>query len=327
MLKIFRTNQLFLSVLLIFYAGILHIAQLFVPLPDLAPPKGVLSLFLWPLITAITWLPQVLSLVLVFAQAWVVNIYVHSNRLSPEMNLFPGLFLILAGSMAPAFLSLSTFHLANLCLLLSLNALTNTYKTVNCADSIFNAGMWIGLAALIEPAYLWMFIPVLAGLSILRARDIRERLMAVTGLLVPLLITGFIYQWHGRWAEFVNIQFSNGFQLISAFQWPDNVGDIIILGLLFATVFIVVLRYSRYRHKMVIDVQKKIDLIFWYLLAGGVSVLTSGDLQLHHWLIVLIPTGILLGLLFTYMSARIAESIHLVWLALVLFLQFLPIML
>lgn len=326
MLSIFRTNQLFLSVLLIFYAGILHVAQLFVPLQKLAPPTGVLSLYLWPLLTTTDWLPPVISLLLIFIQAWVANIYVHSHRLSPEMNLFPGLFLILAGSMAPDFLSLSAFHFANLCLLLSLNALTKIYKTVNCADSIFNAGMWVGLAALFEPAYLWMFIPVVAGLSILRAREIRERLMAIAGLLSPLLITGFVYQWYGQWDEFVRIQFSMAFRLTAAVPWPTTFDEIMVPGLLLCTVLVVLLRYGRYRHKMVIDVQKKIDLIFWYLLAGGLSVLTAGDLQLVDWLMILIPTGILLGLLFTYMSARIAESIHLVWLALVLFIQFLPVM-
>ncbi len=315
-----------MSVLLIFYAGILHLAQLFVPLQEVAPPAGVLSLYLWPLITGFGWLPPMLSLLLVFAQAWVANIYVHSNRLSPEMNLFPGLFLILAGSMAPDFLSLTTYHFANLCLLLSLNAITKTYKTVNCADSIFNAGMWVGLATLFEPAYLWMFIPVVAGLSILRAREIRERLMAITGLLSPLLIMGFIYLWYGQWDAFVNIQFSMAFRLIELMQWSGTFQDVMVLGLLLCTLLVVLLRYGRYQYKMVIDVQKKIDLIFWYLLAGGLSVLTAGDLQLLNWLIVLIPTGILLGLLFTYTSARIAESVHLVWLALVLFIQFLPVM-
>jgi len=325
-LSIFRTNQLFLSVLLIFYAGILHVSQLFVPLQEVGPPAGVLSLYLWPLLTASVWLPPFISLLLVFAQAWVANIYVHRHRLSSEMNLFPGLFLILAGSMAPAFLSLTTFHFANLFLLLSLNSLTKTYKTVNCADSIFNAGMWVGLAALFEPIYMWMFIPIVAGLSILRAREIRERLMAITGLLTPLLITGFIYQWYGQWDAFVSIQFSMAFQLVKSVQWPATLSEITVLGLLLCTLLVVLLRYGRYRYKMVIDVQKKIDLVFWYLLAGGLSVLTAGDLQLFNWLIVLVPTGILLGLLFTYTSARIAESIHLVWLALVLFIQFLPIM-
>ena len=325
MLNLFRTNQLLFSVFLLFYAALLHIGAAFDLAPPPSLPNGALSHALWPLLLQQPWLPPIAAVLLLFMQAWLINIYVHRHRLAPEINLFPGVFLVLAGSAVPEFLNLTPYHFANVFLIIALFNLTATYKTPSAADMIFNTGFWIGLAALFQADYLWMLLPAIAGLGILRARRIREQLMLFIGALTPFLFASFAFYWFNQWPNFIELQFLKAYSLPYQTAWPNELEDIAGLTLLAGILLVVLLRYGRYSFKMVIDVQKKIDLLFWILLAGGLATFTCPLLSQVHWLIALVPVGLLLGLLFTYMPRRSADAVHLVLLVIILFLQLWPL--
>lgn len=324
-LNVFRTNQLVFSFFLLFYGALLHVGAAFELAPAPSPPNGMLAAYLWPWLTAHDWLPPLLALVLLAIQGWLMNIYAFRNRLSPEVNLFPGVFLMLAGSAVPDFLNLTPYHFANLFLILALFNITATYKASSSADNIFNTGFWVGMAALFQADYLWMLLPFFVGLGILRARKIREQLILITGAFLPLLFAGFFYFWFDRWPDFIYGQFLKAYSWPHAVAWPADIEDFVALILLAALLLVVLFRYTRYSFKMVIDVQKKIDLLFWIMLAGGLAALTTPQISTVHWLIVVVPVGLLLGLLFTYMPRRTAEAAHLILWVLIMFLQLWPL--
>lgn len=326
MLSIFRSNQLTVGLLLIFYLLLLRAAVFIYPLPTLTEPYGVGSQWLWLLTKGNDLAISLSALLLVFFQAMLVVFLVFRHRLSPEMNLFSGVFVCWLGSLLPAFLPLSAYQVANVFLLFSLFSIMSTYKVNSAADSIFNTGFWIGMASLFQPNYLWFFLPGLAGLGILRANRIKEQVMMLLGISVPHLLAAFLSFWNNQWYRYVELQWTLPFSLPTLTPPSDGLGFWVRMTIMSIIVIVVLFNYGGYRHRTTIEVQKKIDLLYWYLLAGGLTVVTTADLNLQHWQVVVIPCGILLGISMTKLDNRTAEALHLLLLALLFVLQYLPML-
>ncbi len=137
-------------------------------------------------------LPTLLTIVLLSLQAVLINVLVSNHRLASEVSLFPGLFYILIASSLPDFLCFSPIHLANTFLIIALGILMATYKQSSCADLIFNVGLWLGVASLFYPPFLLFLFVGMAGLNVLRAYKIRERLMILAGMADPVFSGRFI---------------------------------------------------------------------------------------------------------------------------------------
>ena len=92
-----------------------------------------------------------------------------------------------------------------------------------------------------------------------------------------------------------------------------------VLGLV---VVLALANYAALVYKKIIQVQKKIGLLYWVLLAGGLTVPIQPDVQIDQWMAVTVPCGILFGFIFTNIPRRWAESLHLMLFAGVLILQY-----
>jgi hypothetical protein len=71
-----------------------------------------------------------------------------------------------------------------------------------------------------------------------------------------------------------------------------------------------------------IQVQKKINILFWALAAAGFASIFQNNLTFEHLLMLAPPLGIFLGLTFTSMKPQWAESLHFLMVVGVLALQF-----
>ena len=319
MLSFFRTNQLLASSLLLIYGLVLHWGAFYVP--DTWQPAGYGVFGDW----TYRWIdPQsvgahLLVVLLLFIQGTTLNVIDFSNKLSRDLTLFPGVFLILLASMAPAFLHLAPHHFANCFLLFSLAEVMNVYRKTRIADHLFNAGFYIGIASLWVPSY-WVFIVFLFfGLNVLRSFSIRERLVVSSGFLVVLFLTGTVYFLFDRLPEFMAHQVRAAFVFLdigalSFFSW-FHLG---ILGLFLLTALF---RYRQIMQKRIMQAQKKIDLFYWVLLFGGISVLVQPAASETHALVIVPALGILTGMQFASMERRTAELMHFFLFVVALFFQ------
>lgn len=323
MLSLFRTNQLILGVFLLAYALLLRFWLLF----DLgAPTRGtefpLLSGWVKDQLGSSEWWPALAALLLLWIQALLINGMIARNRMAAEINLFPGLFYILAGSAIPAFQDLSPFHLANTFLILSFGQLIRVYRLNRCMDHLFNAGFFIGMASLFYGPYLLFLLPMLVGLNILRAFNSREWIAVILGGALPmlwLLIIGFLSdhladywrEWLGTFG-FLEI----GFHAMSGMV----IGSLVIMGLL---VVWVLSSYGANIQKTIIEVRKKIDIQYWLLFFTLVVTVFSSVLSLSHLMILAPMTGILLSFQFTRMPRATAEIIHLLLVIVVLLFHYL----
>lgn len=326
MLKIFKTNQIFNSILLIFYILLLR-ASVFVISPsiDLAP-EGIWSntIFSWFGNTEIV--AQCIAILLLLIQAFLINILISEHRLDQEVNMLPGLFYILISCAIPEFLYLSPLLLANTFLLLAIYTIFQTYKMHSAADRIFNTGFLLGIASLFYFSYaifiLWVFI----SLNVLRAFKIKEKLMTIVGFIVPYFLAATYYFWFDRLGEFWQFHVLDNFAFLDFNSNQGGMLSNIILVVFSLIVLFVIVNIGAYKMKKVIEIQKKVSILFWLLFFSAFSIFLQANVGLTHLQILAVPLSIFLAFSFSSMKSQWAEALHLVLLVSILALQFQPIL-
>jgi len=318
-LSFFRTNQLLASSLLLIYGLVLHLAAFYVPDTWQPAGYGVLGDWTYRWIDPKSIGAHILVVILLFIQGTTLNVIDFSNKLSRDFTLFPGVFLVLLASMAPSFLHLAPHHFANCFLLFSLAEVMKVYRKTRVADHLFNAGFYIGIASLWVPSY-WVFLLFLFfGLNVLRSFSVRERLVVSSGFLVVWFLMGTVYFLMDRLPEFMDHQIWSGFVFwdvgaLSFFSWFH-------LGILGLILFMALFRYNQIMQKRIMQAQKKIDLFYWVLLFGGISVLVQPSASETHALVIIPALGILTGMQFAKMERRTAELMHFFLFMVALFFQ------
>lgn len=321
-LALFRTNQLLASTLLAFYVVLMRISIWFVP--DGAEPLayGPLTGWVYGMVGTHGLTADIFAMALLLLQAIYINYLVIEHRLAEETSLFPGLFYILISSALPEFLYLSPSLLANTFLIIALGEIFSIYKKADCADRIFNIGFWVGIAALFYSSYLVFVVLGFVGLNSFRAFKFRERLMVIIGLLTPYLLLSVYAFWQDSLPALWQESIIQGFGFLD-FTPQDDVNTIYFSLAIFAIIILIILfSYGSYLFRQVIEVQRKINLIYWALLLSTLALLVQADIQLFLLMITAVPIGIMLSFNFIKLPPRIAEIIHLLMVVGVLALQF-----
>jgi hypothetical protein len=325
-LSIFRTNQLIYSILLLLYAVLLHTSDLISHQSWSPVDSGLLYDLLTSRVDVNGIYGILLSIALITIQATMINYIVLENRVGEDQNLFAGLFFILVSSVSPMLLHLSPAMLANTFIIMAISQLMNINKKYSAAEPIFNAGFLIGVAALVFPVYIIFVVLAIAAVGIMRGNQIRELLALTTGLLIPyflayaiLFLTDQPYQlkifFDGIGLSKTIASHGNHFESMATFVFYT------------LTIIVIIGHITRLMGRKNIQIQKKLSIIFWALLTGGLGLLISSSLYTDLWVLITIPAGILLGSVFSTLPGRWAESLHLLVLAAVLIIQYKPYLL
>ncbi|MFN0212687.1 MAG: hypothetical protein ACKVT2_00405 [Saprospiraceae bacterium] len=324
MLSFFRSNQIFAAILLALYIFLVHLGALMgaVQAPPFAGDAGLVfqSWFDWagsePFFSAIT------ATFLVFVQALTVNVLADEFRFMGERNWLPGLFYALSASILPEFLFLSGPLVAATFIPFSLWSIYKAYQKPNVTGSIFDAGLWIGVASLFYPPCLWLLVAAFAGIDIVRVFRLRERFVFLTGAFVPLFLVWLWYFWIDQGSEFRTIHLVKLFQV---YHFDADWGIIMMFKSTILVVLTIVFLFGlrAFYSRKSIQAQKFVSVLYWYLLVAGLSLLTRPEWRWEHLLLAAAAMGILLSLTFQSIHKRLwAEFWHLIILAFVLFIQF-----
>lgn len=284
--------------------------------------EGLLSNRLYEWIGSQGFLAQAVAIVLLVVQGFLINSIVIRNRLANETNLFPGVFYVLVSCMIPDFLYLSPVLIGNTFVLIAIIELFSTYKKPSCADRIFNVGFWIGVAGLFYFPFLFYIIFIIAGLNILRAFKIRERLMSVIGLLSPFFLVGLYFFAIDQFDFFWETQFTNN---LSFFSFGGGGVNMYVKGMLFLVLIIYVIIGNRtYFAKRNFQSQKKISILYWILVSVLAGAAFQKNIAFEHLLMLAPPLGVFLAFSFSEMKSQWSESIHFLMVIGALALQFVP---
>lgn len=323
MLSVFRTNQLLVSFLLLFYAAAVHAYMLVSPTPAEAVAGGIFHEWLSAWIPAgMLWQAGIVTF-LVFLQGFLLNVMEYNYRMQREVNMFPGVFFVLLASFSPHFLKLSPVHFANLFLFFALYEMMNVFKKKQAAGNIFNAGFFLGVAALFYPTYLIFTFLLFAGLNVMRGMIFKERLMVVSGVLTAYFLAGSIAFQLGQWQDFTGLQFSDAYAFfdLSGLQgWPWEFIPWIVLLL------IVIFVQGEFLQKQTIQTQKRITLWYWMLFIILFTIPFQRELTYEHALVFALPLSLLSSMYFTQLRSNWAELWHALLLIALLLIQYQPLL-
>lgn len=265
---------------------------------------------------------NIVACLLVYLQAVYINRIVVKHRIASEITLFPGLVYVLLCSILPEYTYLSPVLIANTFVLMAVSDIFKIYKKPFVVEYIFNSGVFLAIATMIYFPYLLFWIAGFISLAIIRSFKLREMLQYASGLILPL----FLY---GTWSYYNRSLSENWSTLVSGKLGivdniiPSDTEGFITLGVVMLLVVIAVFSYNSYMMKKSIQVQKKVDILFWLAIFSLLSLIFSNELLRDHLLILSVPLSIFLSMnLIKVKNPLLAELGHLSVLILIGLLHF-----
>lgn len=163
---------------------------------------------------------------------------------------------------------------------------------------------------------------VFAGMNVMRSSNFREQMVMLTGILSPVFLAWLWYFWIDRGGDFWSVQFANLFGMYH-FNPEFSRNAVMKAALLGAIVLTVLLSYGVYIFRKLIQIQKCVAVLYWFLFLGGLAMLLQRDPPLVHFMLLMPSLGIFLAFSFSALRlALVAEFFHLVLLGIVFFIQF-----
>lgn len=324
MLQIFRTNQLFIHLLVLVYLAILWVPAYLVSPVALTEQGGFVYQWLMSVLPEAQSFRITAAILLVWLQGLGMSFLANQYRMGPQATLFPGLFIAFLYSATPEFYGLTPHLVANSFLVLAILQLYKVYKHQETSQSVFNAGILISLAALTVQGYIVFVLLGWIGIGIMRSRRFLEFLQYGIGFLLPWCFLGvmdFLLEPAGTFMELAG--YSWGWPPV--FVGPEGIRIQIQMVLLILLLIAVVSRYNKVSLGETMQVQKNIQVLHWACLLTLTSLLIVPRVESAHFLLTVVPLGTLLGLWMARLRPGQAEMVHFLLFIAVLVYQYFPL--
>ncbi|MEM9545134.1 MAG: DUF6427 family protein [Bacteroidota bacterium] len=320
MIGIFKNNLFFNSLLLLPYVVVLRIHSLLFPVAYVPQETDTLitKLVFGTVTSALT--QNILAVILLYFHVIYINRLVIKHRIANEITLIPGLIYAVMVSFLPEYSLLTPFVFANTFVLLCIGQIFKTYKRPKSADILFNIGFLIALAANFVSNYIALLLVGLIGLFVLRSMKMVEIMQLISGsFLVLVAFSGILYLLD--LPILVELNKASIIPRLSILQLR-GLQLYKLLAIAGVAVF-TVLSYGTYTIKKNIQTQKKVDILYWFMIASLVLLLVNKTINPSLSLLLFIPAAILLNT--NYLNLKrilVQEVIHIVVLIFLFALNF-----
>ena len=220
---------------------------------------------------------------------------------------FAALGVMLVWALIPGTRYLHPSLPANCLLLFSLLSVSRVYKEEFPPVHLFNAGVWIGLAALFVPAYVLFLLLLFVAASVLTRGGLVQLWRLAVGVLTVYFLVGTYAYFFGRFGEFMSTQLPRWSTDLFSAGAPGKYA-LLPLGLVLVAD---VLRLPTILRAVNIEGAKGITVLYWLLLVSPFAVLFSGGVSTSDAAMLVVPAGVLFGLVLYHMPRRLAEVAHL----------------
>jgi len=326
-LLFFRNNQFTTFIPLALYIVLTHLAALLgvVQAGEMQQTNGGLlydTLFGWA--TQQQLYSALAAAALVLLQSLQINRLADEFRLLSDRSWLPGLFYALAASSLPDFLFLSPPLVAVTFVPIAMRRIFQSYQKSVGAAYVLDAALWVTVGSLFYPPVIFLLTAAVAGVLVMRSFSFREQWVFVTGVLVPLVLCWLGFFWADRGTAFLLDQFSHLFGLYR-FGTEWNAQAVLKAALLGAGLLFVLFNSGRFYYRKLIQTQKCVTVMYWFLGVSTAAALLQGDMLPAHFVLLMPSVSIFLSMIFSAMRNRmLAEIAHLLLLGFVVFVQYLP---
>jgi hypothetical protein len=230
----------------------------------------------------------ILSFIILFSQATLLNSICNYHKILPRGNYLPGMCYILVTSLLPDWGHFSAPLLINSIIIWCWYRMVALYNSPSPVTAIFNIGLFLGLATL-------LYIPAIAFLSLLffallimRPFRIREWLVGILGFTFPyyflILILYFIHQLH--WRNLIP-QISFTFPAIPGSVWIIASISLLVIPFIVGGVYV-----QNNLNKMLIHIRKSWSLLLVFLIAAILVIIINKAGSYENWIVTAMPFAV-----------------------------------
>ena len=231
---------------------------------------------------------SVLSFILLFSQATLLNGICNYGKMLPRANYLPAMCYILVTSLLPDWGHFSAPLLINSILIWCWYRMIVLYNSTSPISSIFNIGLFLGLATLLYIPAIAFLLLLFFALLIMRPFRIQEWFVGFIGFTSPyyflILILYFVQQL--QWKNLVpNISFT--FPAI-----PGSIWIIASISLLIIPFIIGGFYVQNNLNKMLIHVRKSWSLLLAFLIVAVMVIIINKAGSYENWIVTAMPFAV-----------------------------------
>lgn len=243
----------------------------------------------------------VLSFLLLFLQAIMLNRFINTQRMINYQGYLPGMAYLLITSLVPEWNYFSAPLVVNTILLFILSSLFKTYNQPRANSSIFNIGLVLGIVTFLFFPAISFIIWILFSLAIIRPFRLKEWLLCLLGLITPFYFYAVIIFISGQWSwDSIWPHFSLNIPSIRQSVWLAGSAFLIILPFLTGGYLV-----QDGLRRMLIHVRKGWSILLLFLLGAFFIPFVSTGNNFENWVLAAIPFASFHACTYLYSSFRI----------------------
>jgi hypothetical protein len=326
LIKFFRSSFIIQYAALFFITVSLWIPAFLHPLP--LPEEGSLVAPVYDLIYRIMpdipWLPAAIALLLVFAEALILNSIFIYHDLVPKNTLLPSLIFILLMSSGNQSLTLYPVIIAILPLTFFLHTLYEIYEESHNLNKVLGVGLMAAITSMIYAPLVLLLLFTWIAFLVYRSLQWREWLVALIGFALPYVYLGTYYFWMDRLGEISSlyVKYFGDILIFKVTMDPIQMG---IWGIFSLLIFLpAVFRVSATLGGFNIAFRRRMAATVWMAVFGAIMIVSPGDIFCNN-LIYLPATGILAHFYSSMKRPVLHEIILLLYLAAIGFHNYNPL--
>jgi hypothetical protein len=225
--------------------------------------------------------------------AVLISVFTIRHEIVDKQNYLPAFLYLFFSSLILGKELVHPALVANIFILLAINALMDTYRMENALSKIFNGAFFTSIAMFFYLNYAFFVILFFIALIILRPFSWRELIIGIIGLLSPL----FMYRCVGYLANFnANTFFNDLGELVLFFQRP--LMSEYFYPILICIVLLLLLGIAKHLSSGLgskIKTQKNMGLIYWFLVLSIVNFFAKNNNFYFPTIASIIPISVLFG--------------------------------
>ena len=251
----------------------------------------------------------ILSFILLFSQATLLNSICNYHKILPKSNYLPGMCYILVTSLLPDWGHFSAPLLVNSIIIWCWYRMIGLYNSNSPVATIFNIGLFLGLATLLYIPAIAFLLLLFFALLIMRPFRIQEWFVGFIGFTSPyyflLLILYFIHQLH--WKNLVPV-IDFVLPAVPNAAWITAGISMLIIPFVVGGVFV-----QNNLNKMLIHVRKSWTLLLIFLIVAVLVILINKAGSYENWIVTAVPFAVFHSAAYYYPTKK-APPLLLHWL-------------
>jgi Family of unknown function (DUF6427) len=248
---------------------------------------------------------SILSFIILFAQATLLNSICNYHKMLPRANYLPGMCYVLLTSLLPDWGHFSAPLLVNSILIWCWYRMVALYNSPSPISSIFNIGVFLGFATLLYIPAIAFLLLLFFALLIMRPFRIQEWFVGFIGFTSPyyflVLILYFTHQL--QWKNLVpHINFT--FPAFPASVWIVAAVTLLVFPFIIGGIFV-----QNNLNKMLIHVRKSWSLLLAFLVTGIFVIIINKAGSYENWIVTAMPFAVFHSAAYYYPQNKLLANV------------------